>query len=61
MSLYDMVFAVCLQAYKLAKGQVWSLVTLLCFFSAIVSAFLVSTYTGIMDLTSTKSELWCNK
>ena len=37
-----MVFTICLQAYKLAKGQVWSLVTLLCFFSAIVSAFLVS-------------------
>ncbi|KAK3785483.1 hypothetical protein RRG08_048618 [Elysia crispata] len=29
-----------LQAYKLAKGQVWPLITLLCVFSAIVSAFL---------------------
>lgn len=29
-----------LQAYKLAKGQVWPLITLLCVFSAVVSAFL---------------------
>lgn len=29
-----------LQAYKLAKGKVWPLVTLLCVFSAFVSAFL---------------------
>ncbi|XP_052675564.1 P protein-like [Crassostrea angulata] len=29
-----------LQAYKLAKGKVWPLITLLCVFSAVVSAFL---------------------
>lgn len=29
-----------LKAYKLAKGQVWPLVTLLCLFSTVVSAFL---------------------
>ncbi|XP_012940929.1 P protein [Aplysia californica] len=29
-----------LQAYKLAKGKIWPLVTLLCVFSAVVSAFL---------------------
>ena len=31
-----------LQMYKLAKGKIWPLITLLCLFSAIVSAFLVS-------------------
>lgn len=29
------------QAYKLARGKVWPLISLLCFFSAFVSAFLV--------------------
>ena len=31
-----------LQAYKLARGKVWPLISLLCIFSAVVSAFLVS-------------------
>ncbi|WAQ98954.1 P-like protein [Mya arenaria] len=39
-----------LQAYKLAKGQVWPLITLLCAFSAIVSAFL-DNVTTILLLT----------
>ncbi|OWF54997.1 P protein [Mizuhopecten yessoensis] len=39
-----------LKAYKLAKGQVWSLVTLLCLFSAVVSAFL-DNVTTILLLT----------
>lgn len=30
------------KAYKLARGKIWPLITLLCLFSAIVSAFLVS-------------------
>ena len=30
------------KAYKLARGKVWPLITLLCLFSAVVSAFLVS-------------------
>lgn len=30
------------KAYKIARGKVWPLITLLCFFAAIVSAFLVS-------------------
>ena len=32
--------SVTVQAYKLAHGKVWPLVTLLCAFSAVVSAFL---------------------
>ncbi|XP_052279037.1 P protein-like isoform X2 [Dreissena polymorpha] len=39
-----------LQAYKLAKGKVWPLITLLCAFSAIVSAFL-DNVTTILLLT----------
>ncbi|XP_033743295.1 P protein-like [Pecten maximus] len=39
-----------LKAYKIAKGQVWSLVTLLCIFSAVVSAFL-DNVTTILLLT----------
>lgn len=39
-----------LMAYKLAKGQVWPLITLLCAFSAIVSAFL-DNVTTILLLT----------
>ncbi|XP_069130370.1 P protein-like [Argopecten irradians] len=39
-----------LKAYKIAKGQVWSLVTLLCLFSAVVSAFL-DNVTTILLLT----------
>ena len=31
---------VSLQAYKFAKGQTWPLITLLCFFAAVISAFL---------------------
>lgn len=31
-----------LQAYKIAKGKIWPLITLLCMFAGIVSAFLVS-------------------
>jgi Na+/H+ antiporter NhaD/arsenite permease-like protein len=29
------------KAYKLARGKIWPLITLLCLFSAVVSAFLV--------------------
>lgn len=29
------------KAYKIARGKVWPLITLLCLFSAVVSAFLV--------------------
>ncbi|KAL4230875.1 protein kinase [Mactra antiquata] len=39
-----------LMAYKLAKGQVWPLITLLCVFSAVVSAFL-DNVTTILLLT----------
>ncbi|KAL5011987.1 hypothetical protein ScPMuIL_010538 [Solemya velum] len=39
-----------MMAYKLAKGRVWILVTLLCFFSAVVSAFL-DNVTTILLLT----------
>ncbi|XP_053400059.1 P protein-like isoform X2 [Mercenaria mercenaria] len=39
-----------LMAYKLAKGQVWPLITLLCAFSAVVSAFL-DNVTTILLLT----------
>ncbi|XP_060073319.1 P protein-like [Ylistrum balloti] len=39
-----------LKAYKMAKGQIWSLVTLLCLFSAVVSAFL-DNVTTILLLT----------
>ncbi|KAL8597042.1 hypothetical protein ACOMHN_055635 [Nucella lapillus] len=38
------------KAYKLAKGQVWPLITLLCVFSAVVSAFL-DNVTTIMLMT----------
>ncbi|XP_061164126.1 P protein-like [Saccostrea echinata] len=37
-----------LQAYKLAKGQVWPLITLLCVFSAVVSAFLDNVTTVLL-------------
>ncbi|XP_041357544.1 P protein-like [Gigantopelta aegis] len=39
-----------LKAYQLAKGQVWPLITLLCLFSAVVSAFL-DNVTTILLLT----------
>eukprot|EP00117_Sycon_ciliatum_P019640 scpid40150/ scgid6202/ P protein; Melanocyte-specific transporter protein; Pink-eyed dilution protein homolog len=39
-----------LKAYKLAKGKVWPLITILCFFSGIVSAFL-DNVTTILLLT----------
>ena len=32
------------KAYKLAHGKVWPLISLLCLFSAVVSAFLVRGY-----------------
>ncbi|KAK3785488.1 hypothetical protein RRG08_048623 [Elysia crispata] len=37
-----------LQAYKLARGKVWPLVTLLCVFSAVVSAFLDNVTTMLL-------------
>lgn len=37
-----------LQAYKLARGQVWPLITLLCVFSAVVSAFLDNVTTVLL-------------
>ncbi|KAK3099314.1 hypothetical protein FSP39_002532 [Pinctada imbricata] len=37
-----------LQAYKLAKGQVWPLITILCVFSAVVSAFLDNVTTVLL-------------
>lgn len=39
-----------LQSYKIAKGQIWTLVTLLCLFAGVVSAFL-DNVTTILLLT----------
>ncbi len=43
------------KAYKLARGKVWPLITLLCFFAAIVSAFLVSGGGGVIELSRESS------
>ncbi len=37
------------KAYKLARGKIWPLISLLCLFAAVVSAFLVS-----LNVTKTK-------
>ena len=46
------------QAYKLAKGKVWPLITLLCAFSAIVSAFLDNVTTILLLTPVTIRYVW---